>query len=446
MRFLGAIFALCVGAFAATSTSQTWEKGQTFLGFLSAHNIPLSVYWNLHNDDKELTAEIYAGVRYYTLKDEAGALIQALIPLNDDTQIHIFRESIGETSGESALESAQNSEIRGKSSESSGGESKSAQNGGSSESYAYKIDFIPVKYFSSTNSIAISIQKSPYQDLAELTGSANLANEFINIHKNAIDFSRSVHKGDKLALIYTHKSRLGRSFGTPEIKASLIETAKKPNFLFAFSDGRYYDQNGKEITGLSLSSPLSARISSRFSHSRLHPILKVRRPHYGVDYAAAYGSSVRAASAGRVVFAGQRGGYGKVVEIAHANGLRTLYAHLSAINTSAGKSVKVGQTIGKVGNSGLSTGAHLHFGLYKNNKPINPLANIRSTRELDRAQKGEFLAIAREFEGQLKDVVKKHFSGEEPSYFALDSRLDSRHDSAFGAQTGGSRGAKTNAN
>ena len=172
----GAILALSCSAlaFGATSKSEIWSSGQTFLKFLEGKNIPSSVYWDLHAEDKELTAEIYAGVRYYTLEDN-GALIQALIPLNDEMQIHLFRDGSD-----------------------------------------YKVDFIPVKYFKNSAQIAISIQKSPYQDLYELTGDTNLSNEFVNIYKNSIDFSKNVLRDDKLALIYDYKYRLGRGFGSPD--------------------------------------------------------------------------------------------------------------------------------------------------------------------------------------------------------------------------------------
>lgn len=365
--------------FGATTTSKLWEKGFTFLQFLESYNIPASTYWNLFDEDKELTAEIYTGVRYYTLVDDNNKLIQALIPLNDETQIHVFMD--GDT---------------------------------------YKVDFIPISYFSTSNSIAISIQKSPYEDLVELTGDATLANEFINTYKNTINFKRNVIKNDKLAIIYDYKYRLGRTLGNPEIKASLIETNKKPNFLFAYNNGKYYDEKGNEITGLILLNPVvNARISSRFSINRMHPILKVRRPHYGVDYAAPHGSPVKAAASGRVVFAGYKAGYGKVVEVMHDNGLKTLYAHLSAISVKSKQSIKAGHKVGRVGTSGLSTGPHLHFGLYRNNKPIDPLSNIKSAKNvLTKQQKEEFMKIAKAYEEQLKVVIMNNISGGAPNYFA----------------------------
>ena len=365
-------------AFGATSKSDIWGNGQTFLKFLENNNIPSSVYWNLHAEDKELTAEIYAGVRYYTLEDN-GMLLQALIPLNDEMQIHLYREGVD-----------------------------------------YKVDFIPVKYFKSNAQIAISVQKSPYQDLYELTGDTNLSNEFVNIYKNSLDFSRGVLRDDKLALIYDYKYRLGRGFGSPDIKAALIETNRKPNFLFAHTNGKYYDEKGNEMQGFLLNMPVfGARISSRFSLNRKHPILKVRRPHYGIDYAAPKGTAVRAAAGGKVIFAGSKSGYGKVVEVIHDNGLKTLYAHLHSYSVKKGQRVKNGQKIAQVGNSGLSTGPHLHFGLYKNNRPINPNLSIKTTKSvLGKEEKAEFLTLAKSYEEQIKVAIMNNFSGEAPSYFA----------------------------
>ena len=375
-RIMLILFLFITFSFGATSNSEIWGKGETFLKFLETNNIPLDVYYSLYPGDKELTAEIYAGVRYYTLIDD-GVLLQALIPLNDETQIHIFKE------GDS-----------------------------------YKVDFIPIKYFSKSNSLALSIQKSPYQDIVDTTSDSGLANEFINIYKNAINFSKNVLKGDKLALVYNSKYRLGRTLGTPDIKASLIETNKTPNLLFSYN-GKYYNEKGDEVSGLFLQAPVNSRISSKFSLNRLHPILKVRRPHYGVDYAAPKGTRVKAAAKGFVLFTGVKPGYGNVVEIQHSNGLKTLYAHLDSFNVKKGQKINSGQYIARVGNSGLSTGVHLHFGLYRNNKPINPLLSIKSVKSvLTKEEKNDFFDKTKIFEEQLRVAIMDKFDGEIPKYLA----------------------------
>jgi len=94
--------------------------------------------------------------------------------------------------------------------------------------------------------------------------------------------------------------------------------------------------------------------------------------HKGIDYGVSYGSDVMCTATGKVIFAGQKSGYGHCVIISHGNGLATLYAHLSKINVKANQSVKAGEVIAQSGNSGRSTGPHLHYEVHKNNTPVNP--------------------------------------------------------------------------
>ncbi len=118
--------------------------------------------------------------------------------------------------------------------------------------------------------------------------------------------------------------------------------------------------------------PCPGRITSGFG-MRFHPILHRWRMHTGVDISAPYGTPIRAADNGLVVYAGWRGGYGKCVIIDHGSGIATLYAHMSTILVSRGQTVRRGQVIGRVGSTGLSTGPHLHFEVRKYGRPVNPL-------------------------------------------------------------------------
>jgi murein DD-endopeptidase MepM/ murein hydrolase activator NlpD len=117
--------------------------------------------------------------------------------------------------------------------------------------------------------------------------------------------------------------------------------------------------------------PVAARISSNFGW-RVHPVLGFRRLHKGMDFAAAYGSPIRATTDGRVIIAGRHGGYGNFVKLDHGGGLATGYGHMSRIIVSAGTRVARGQVIGYVGSTGLSTGPHLHYELWKNGVAVNP--------------------------------------------------------------------------
>ena len=156
--------------------------------------------------------------------------------------------------------------------------------------------------------------------------------------------------------------------GTPTPAASSL--SKESNVPVTDSSGTTGTATG---TSSGYTSPVDgARISSKFGY-RIHPIKKTRRMHTGVDYAARLGTPVKATADGNVVRAGVAGGYGNMVEIQHADGTTSRYAHLSAFKTSVGKPVKQGQVVGLVGSTGQSTGPHLHFEIRKNGYPIDPL-------------------------------------------------------------------------
>ena len=138
----------------------------------------------------------------------------------------------------------------------------------------------------------------------------------------------------------------------------------------------YYDEDGKALRKALLKTPLNfRRISSGFSKDRFHPILKIRRPHHGIDYAAAHGTPVSSVGDGTVLFAGRKGSYGKMVIIRHPNGWKTCYGHLSKITKGIkkGRRVVQGQVIGHVGSTGLATGPHLHYELRVGDRCVNPL-------------------------------------------------------------------------
>lgn len=361
--FLFLSYSLCFGAVAQ---SQIWESGYTFFAFFQKYGIPTSVYYNLSPGDRELTSEIYAGVRYYTLIDDEGKLLQALIPIGDGMQIHIFKRD-----GQ------------------------------------YMLDFTPMIYFEQEQVVNVTVQKSPYQDLLDATNDKGLVAEFLNAYKNSVSF-RNMMKHDRLAIVYNRKYRLGQPLKNASIKAAVVEVNKKPHFVFGF-DGRYYDKSGKEVHGFMFRLPVAgARVSSRFSLGRKHPILGTIRPHYGVDLAAPMGTAIVAPADGVVTFAGKRGGYGNLVEIRHENNLRSLYGHMHSFATGIkpGRKVKQGQMIGRVGSTGLSTGPHVHFGLYRNNQPINPLSNIKMTsKELQGKNKEEFNALVQHFIPRLNQAM-----------------------------------------
>jgi murein DD-endopeptidase MepM/ murein hydrolase activator NlpD len=142
-------------------------------------------------------------------------------------------------------------------------------------------------------------------------------------------------------------------------------------------DGRfaYFDEEGRSLRGAFLRYPVPYRITSHFTNRRYHPLLKRYRAHEGIDYGAPAGAPVEATASGVVTRAGFAGGYGRLVELSHPQGIRTRYAHLRSIapDVRPGAHVAQGQIIGRVGASGLATGPHLHYEFLQNGKHRNPL-------------------------------------------------------------------------
>jgi murein DD-endopeptidase MepM/ murein hydrolase activator NlpD len=146
---------------------------------------------------------------------------------------------------------------------------------------------------------------------------------------------------------------------------------------FTVPGGRpaYYDVQGRSLRRFFLKSPLKfgGSVSSSFSKARVHPVLRILRPHLGIDYRAASGSPVVAVANGVVVSAGWNGDAGRMVHLRHASGYETFYMHLSSIAVRTGQRVGQGDLIGRVGTSGLSTGPHLDYRVKRNGSYINPL-------------------------------------------------------------------------
>ena len=170
----------------------------------------------------------------------------------------------------------------------------------------------------------------------------------------------------------------------------------------------YYDADGNAPEAMMDRIPLDSydHISSPFDPARLHPITRIIRPHEGTDFKAAYGAPVRATGDGTVRFAGWQGGYGRVVIIDHDNGYQTRYAHLSDIDTTTGASVKRGQVIGNVGNSGRSTGSHLHYEVRIDDVPHDPMTVfLPSGRPLAASHKDTWRYRCEQFDKEMQTLA-----------------------------------------
>ncbi|MBN2613801.1 MAG: peptidoglycan DD-metalloendopeptidase family protein [Bacteroidales bacterium] len=205
-----------------------------------------------------------------------------------------------------------------------------------------------------------------------------VAIELSEIYAWTIDFF-GLQVGDSFRIIYNEILVDTMSVGIEKIEAAYFRHDNRDYYAIPFtqdSTESYFDTDGNSLRKAFLKAPLRfSRISSKFSHSRLHPILKIRRPHHGVDYAAPVGTPVVAIGDGKIIKLGYQGQAGKMVKIRHNSIYSTAYLHLSSYGKGVtnGAYVKQGDVIGYVGSTGLSTGPHLDFRFYKNNVPVDPL-------------------------------------------------------------------------
>ena len=205
-----------------------------------------------------------------------------------------------------------------------------------------------------------------------------IAIELSEIYAWTIDFF-GLQEGDSFKVIYNEMYVDTSSVGIEKIYAAFFRHADHDFYAIPFTQDSlesFFDVDGNSLRKAFLKAPLRfRRISSKFSYSRLHPILKIRRPHLGVDYAASIGTPVHAIGDGKVIKLDNDGSAGRMIKIRHNSVYTTAYLHLSRYGKGIhyGAYVEQGDIIGYVGSSGLSTGPHLDFRFYKNGSPVDPL-------------------------------------------------------------------------
>ena len=236
--------------------------------------------------------------------------------------------------------------------------------------------------------------------------------DFTDVFSWAIDFNTETRQGDKFAVIWEEDyTNDGKTLNENILAAYYEGSAAGKNYAFRFED-EYYDENGKFTKKMFLKSPISVRgvrITSRFNKARLHPILRIRRPHLGIDYAAPVGTPVETVADGVVKFKGWKGGFGNYLEVAHPNNYTTCYGHLKsyAKGINVGAKVKQGQTIAYVGSTGLSTGPHLDFRIRQGTKYfdfLNSKQRSSAAREIPEQKREEFNKIKEEYKKLLDQI------------------------------------------
>jgi murein DD-endopeptidase MepM/ murein hydrolase activator NlpD len=228
----------------------------------------------------------------------------------------------------------------------------------------------------------------------------NIIDKFYEVFSFDVDFERDIYPGDTFQVMYEQLySDHGDNLGSGELVfASLYLNSRRQEFkLYRHKNENgqvsYYDENGQSATKTLKKTPINgARVSSKYG-SRLHPILGYTRDHKGVDFAASHGTPIPAAGSGTVVERGWKPGYGNYIRVKHNSTYSTAYGHMSSFKKGVimGSRVNQGQIVGFVGNTGLSTGPHLHYEIIKNGVQVNPLTvKLPSTQKLSEAETAKF--------------------------------------------------------
>jgi murein DD-endopeptidase MepM/ murein hydrolase activator NlpD len=273
--------------------------------------------------------------------------------------------------------------------------------GGDNEGYAPRIEQALVE--SRDRKLSGTITSSLVDAAQDIEMPYSVVDDFVDLFSNRVDFRKDLQPGDTFTVWFDEK-RLedGRVLSTGAIKAASISLK---GTMYAVvrdvaADGavRYFDEKGEMPTKAFLRYPVQfTRISSVFSHARFHPVLQISRPHNGVDFAAPIGTPVRTVGDGVVLFAGWNKSGGNMIKIAHDSRYTTEYMHLSKISSNVRKGSRVtrGSVIGALGNTGLSSGPHLHFGLFDKGKYVDPMKAkvIQSAPEI-KAPKAVYALIA----------------------------------------------------
>ena len=366
MRLVLSILFAAVVAWGEHALIKHWQPGKNLESYLQEHHIPGTILKGLTKEDRSYLTHIDTELFYIEVVDEEGKLKHALIPISDSLQISLFEEDGN-----------------------------------------YSFEIVPIEMQTKEYFAKVTVEQNLYQDTLKQIGLKKLADKISHLFKGVFD-STKLHKGDEVYFVYEQATRLGVAFGAPTIKAAcVVQQGKKPLYIYGDSNGRgslstnqkvaFSQKKKKRITKTKRIQKLKRfiyplrriRITSHFTYRRWHPILKRYKPHRGTDFGAKHGTPLLAVNDGVVVFAGWKGGYGKTVIIRHGGGYESLYAHQSRYRVRKGQKVKQGQIIGHVGNTGRSTGPHLHFEIRKHGRRINPLKVLgkKSLRSLYEVKK-----------------------------------------------------------
>lgn len=263
---------------------------------------------------------------------------------------------------------------------------------------------------------SVVIDESLYQSALKENIPDSVIMDLVYIFGWDIDFIFDIRSGDSFEILYEEYFFKGEKIKNGDIKAARFKRGKNifsAIRFFSKTSGKkeYFSTRGENVKKAFLRTPVDfTYISSRYNLNRKHPVLNKIRAHTGVDYAAPTGTPVRSTSSGTVSFIGNKGGYGKLIEIKHSEDYSTRYAHLSKFNSRLknGSKVEQGETIGYVGKTGLATGPHLHYEFRVSGNHTNPLTvKLPDAKPINRIEKKDFLDHAIKMINRLDDLYLK---------------------------------------
>ena len=260
---------------------------------------------------------------------------------------------------------------------------------------------IPIKVDTTPLRIRAKVGDSLYRAARAAGAPSSAVQQFLKVLNENVDLDSAIAAGDTFDMVIEYKrAETGEAEAGKLLFAGLERDGKPRAQLMRWGkDGRFYEASGVGEQRSGLVAPVNGPVGSRYGMRR-HPILGYRRMHSGLDFRAGSGTPIRAVTDGRVSYAGRKGGYGNYVRLEHGGGLGTGYAHMSRIAVSSGARVSRGQVIGYVGSTGLSTGPHLHYEMYRGSRKVDP----SSVQFVTRAQlSGRELA---NFRSQLSGLLQ----------------------------------------
>ncbi len=281
----------------------------------------------------------------------------------------------------------------------------------SREAEDFSVEKVPIPYTTETARVRGTIESSLFEAVTSTGESDVLAMNLADIFAWDIDFILDIRKGDSFQALVEKRYREGQPAGYGRILAAEFTNQGTTFQAFLYQDGDrradYYDADGQSLRKAFLKAPLSfSRISSGFTTRRFHPITKTWKSHPAIDYAAPTGTPIKSVGDGVIIRKGYTKGNGNYVKIRHNSSYETIYLHMKgfAKNISKGKRVAQGQRIGYVGSTGLATGPHLCFRMYKNGAAVNPQrVKAPAVQPVDKTNQADFAIKAKALMSQLTD-------------------------------------------